>query len=135
MTRPSKLPTCEKCKPCIECGSALHRLSDGTEAYPHRPDLASKHFWFCVCGAFVGCHDGTTKPLGAPAGKQTKRVRSDAHKKFDYIWRTGKMTRNEAYKWLAGRIGINASDCHIGNMDKTTALKVIATVQAYERGE
>lgn len=45
------------------------------------------------------------------------------------------MTRSEAYKWLAGRIGIDPSDCHIGNMDKATALQVIATVKAYERGE
>ncbi|WP_313004806.1 zinc-finger-containing protein [Brevundimonas sp.] len=114
---------------CIECGSQAHRLSDGREAYPHRGDLHAKPFWFCGCGAFVGCHPGTTNALGAPAGKRTKRGRTDAHKAFDRIWKSGDMTRKSAYAWLAEKLGVPAKDCHISFMDGDTAYRVVSICQ------
>lgn len=119
-----------KGRPCIECGSAEHRLSDGREAYPHRGDLHAKPFWFCGCGAFVGCHPGTKNPLGAPAGAKTKRGRTEAHKAFDRLWKSGQMTRRAAYQWLADQLGIPASDCHISFMDGSTAYRVVRVCQA-----
>lgn len=64
--------------PCGECAKPAG-LVDGRTIYPHRPDLAAKHFWKCVCGAYVGCHDGTFKPKGSPCGPKTRRARIEAH--------------------------------------------------------
>lgn len=117
---------------CIECASTKHRLSSGREAYPHRHDLHSMNFWFCECGAFVGCHPGTDKPLGAPAGQATKRARSDAHKVFDRMWKQKRMGRSAAYKWLAAALGIEAAECHIGHMNRETARRVVSIVHEWE---
>lgn len=117
-------------KPCIECGSSTHRLSDGREAYPHRSDLFSKKFWFCGCGAFVGCHPGSSTALGAPAGKATKRARMDAHAAFDPIWKGKAMSRSAAYAWLAEALSIKPADCHISHMDAVTARRVVDACRA-----
>lgn len=74
----------------------------------------------------MGCHPGTNKPLGAPAGQLTKWARMDAHKHFDKIWQDKSMSRKAAYKWLAGELGIEAKSCHIGSMDRDTAKRVVA---------
>lgn len=116
--------------PCLECGSTNHRLSTGQEAYPHRPDLAGKLIWFCECKATVGCHPGTNRPLGAPAGQETKWARMAAHVCFDDIWESKEMSRKSAYKWLADQLGIDAKNCHIGNMDKATAMRVVEVCKA-----
>lgn len=126
---PAEVLGCASERPCIECGEVNHRLSDGREAYPHRGDLHHKPFWFCGYGAFVGCHPGTNNALGSPAGKRTKRGRTEAHKAFDRIWKSGAMTRKEAYKWLADRLGIQAKDCRISWMDGDTAYRVVGICQ------
>ena len=55
------------------------RLTDGTEIYPHRPDLAEKKFYYCKpCDAFTGCHKGTETPLGTLANKPTRKARTAA---------------------------------------------------------
>jgi hypothetical protein len=107
---------------CIECSKEA-RLVGGKEIYPSRPDLYERRFYLCVCGAYCGTHKGTDKPLGFPCGPQTRAVRSRAHEVFDPLWkgRNAPMTRNEAYRWLAGAMGLSRDDCHIGMMDAKTA--------------
>lgn len=114
---------------CMECGCKATRVG-GQAIYPHRPDLFEKVFWKCECGAYVGCHPGTVNPLGYPAGPTTRRARSEAHAAFDPIWRTKKMTRSEAYKWLASELGQRASETHISWMDEPTARRVVAICTA-----
>lgn len=116
--------------PCTECGGTTHVLGNGRRAYPHRPDLYSKSFWFCACGAFVGCHPGTTNALGSPAGKVTKWARSAAHAAFDPIWKGRQMSRSEAYRWLADALGIEPRDCHISQMDGDLARRAAAVCKA-----
>lgn len=117
---------------CGECGKPCG-LVDGRTVYPNRPDLAAKVMWRCaVCGAYVGVHEGTTQPLGSPAGPETRKARERAHGAFDILWarkirRDGvskSEARGAAYKWLAGELGIAPADCHIGMMDAATANRV-----------
>jgi zinc-finger-containing domain len=79
--------------PCIECGETPSRVT-GRDIYPHLPDLHSLTFWLCVCGAYVGSHKRDGSPLGSPAGRRTKDARIRAHKWFDPIWQSGRMTAN-----------------------------------------
>lgn len=122
---------------CIEC-DGMATLTDGHAIYPHRPDLYAKSFYRCRCGAYCGCHPGTTQALGYPCGPETRRARSAAHAAFDPLWKRGKMSRASAYKWLAEQLGIQKSDCHIGMMDAETARRVptiIAALEAQEAGK
>lgn len=97
---------------CSEC-DGVGKGATGREIYPHRPDLYAKHFYRCDCGAYVGCHPGTVKALGSPAGAETRRARSAAHAAFDPIWKRGKMRRGDAYRALAKALGIHPKGCHI----------------------
>lgn len=126
---------------CGECGKPAG-LVDGRTVYPHRPDLAHKRFWrCCVCGAYVGCHPGTSHPLGTPCGPETRRARNAAHAAFDPLWRR-KMTqdgapqheaRNAAYSWLAGELGLEIEKTHIGMFDLATAQRVVEVCAPFNR--
>lgn len=109
---------------CIECANTA-KLVTGQRIYPHRRDLYSRHFYLCQCGAYCGTHKGTTRPLGYPCGPETRKARSAAHAAFDPLWRgkSAPMRRDEAYKWLAGKLGIPRGDCHIGMMNADLALR------------
>lgn len=116
---------------CMECGAEA-RLVGGEVIYPHRRDLYAKSFWKCDCGAYCGCHPNTTNALGSPCGEGTRKARSLAHSKFDPIWRGGKMSRGDAYKWLAGKMKMSRKDCHIGMMTAEQAFTAVAIIEATE---
>lgn len=107
---------------CLECGG-ISILTEGRDLYPHRPDLYSLPFYKCACGAYCGCHSGTKRPLGNPAGPKTRAARRRAHDAFDPIWRdtTKGISRNQAYKLAAEDLNIPPGDCHIGMMNAETA--------------
>ena len=77
---------------CSECSSAAFLVA-GARIYPHRKDLHGRKFWLCPCGAYVGCHPGTTLPLGSPAGKRLRILRQKVHDAIDPLW-ARKMTRD-----------------------------------------
>ena len=51
--------------------------------------------------------------------------RSRAHYAFDPLWKSGEMSRNAAYRWLAGELGITRDECHMSMFDKATCERVI----------
>lgn len=118
---------------CIECGK-MGVMTTGEAIYPHRPDLWSKPFFRCECGAYVGAHPGTEIPLGYPAGPATRRARNDAHAAFDPLWKAkaardgiGKgKARGLGYAWLSRTLGIEPAACHISHMSAADALRVVA---------
>ena len=66
------------------------------------------------CGAYVGVHKGTDKPLGRLANKELRQYKMAAHSEFDPIWKSHKMSRPSAYKWLSKQMQIPTSQAHIG---------------------
>lgn len=106
-------------EPCHLCEGTV-RLVSGHVIYPHRSDLHEKWFWRCIeCKAYVGCHSGSQKPLGTVADRMTRHWRSRAHAAFDPLWKKkgsgyNNTKRRDAYKWLSEELGIEWSDCHIG---------------------
>lgn len=117
---------------CEECGEAAEPVT-GRVVYPHRPDLARKRFMRCpVCGDYVGCHESTGEPFGTLAGPALRQARRAAHRQFDSIWQSGRMSRREAYEWLAEQMGLAEEDCHIGQFTERECRTVIDAVCAYE---
>jgi glutathione S-transferase len=122
-------PTCGSC-----ASNKPARLTNGREVYPHRPDLHDKPIWKCgACGAYVGCHPGTTRPLGTPADKALRDARSMLHDQMvDPLWKTADESadytpeseearqtirtaaRHRVYAFLAERLEIKQPDCHVG---------------------
>lgn len=78
----------------------------------------------CNCRAYCGVHKGTDNSLGRLADKELRYWKKEAHKYFDLIWKTKKMSRNEAYKSLSHFLGIPIEYCHIGMFSVKTCKKV-----------
>lgn len=98
--------------------------------------LAGNSYWHCEgCDAYVGCHDGTDTPLGSLANHELRVMRNDAHRAFDRLWRSGGMTRNRAYKWLAEKLGIPVNECHVAMFGMEMCRKVlIISKREHDRG-
>lgn len=124
---------------CAYCDRAAP-LVTGKTIYPHREDLHKLFFYQCrQCDALVGCHKSTLKPLGRLADANLRRWKQRAHQEFDPLWKI-KMkrdgcskgsARNAGYRWLAGRLGIEVEDCHIGMMDEEECKKVVDICSKY----
>lgn len=116
---------------CPTCTKAA-RLTDGREVYPHRPDLHGKPIWKCDgCSGYVGCHPGTTEPLGTPANAELRKAREHVHALLDPIWQQAdqfyadmktdrdrklvrRLARVRVYEFLTHSLGITADECHVG---------------------
>lgn len=102
---------------CPYCSGPVE-LVNGERIYPHRRDLYAKRFYLCApCKAYVGCHPKTTRPLGRLANAELRAWKMRAHTSFDPIWRNGKLSRKEAYAWLAREMGLTVEETHIGQFD------------------
>ena len=67
-----------------------------------------------ACNTYVAAHPGTNQPMGVPANGDLRNLRIQAHRKFDRIWQTGIITRENAYRWFADSFGLILKDAHIG---------------------
>jgi hypothetical protein len=111
---------------CPYCGERT-RLVTGAVMYPRRDDLHDRRFWVCgPCDAYVGCHRGTSTPLGSLANGRLRRARRAAHAAFDPVWQQGTLPRGEAYRWLAEAMGLSPSQTHIGRFNEQQCAQVIA---------
>jgi hypothetical protein len=121
-------------EPCpYDAGRVL--LVTGREVYPYRPDLFSKLIWRCeTCGAYTGCHPGTTKRVGRLANAETRALKVAAHDAFDALWKSGRMSRTKAYAWLRKQTGLPERDCHIGWMDDDMLRRAAALCQQTTEG-
>jgi hypothetical protein len=82
--------------------------------------------WECDgCQAWVGCHPGTWRPLGRLANHTLRKLKRQVHEAFDPIWKSGAVTRGEAYHLLAVTMGLHDSQAHVGMMDEETAARAI----------
>ncbi len=90
--------------PCPYCGEkSVFNIKNGYGKYECKP-----------CGASVGVHPSTKKPLGTLANERLRFWRSRAHWLFDPLWQSNKLTRTQAYSWLQEKMQLSAEDCHIG---------------------
>lgn len=125
---------------CPYCGNTS-KLVTGKEVYPHRHDLHDKYFYTCApCKAWVGCHPGTTTPLGRLANAELRRAKSKAHAAFDPLWKTAikrgrkkKEARSSGYAWLSEQLNIHPDDCHIGMFDVDMCSRVVDVCEPFTK--
>ncbi len=88
------------------------------------------------CMAYVGVHKGTAKPLGRLANAQLRYWKKLAHASFDPIWKYGRFkgSRNVAYAWLAGKMGLPIDKTHIGMFDVAECKMTVQICNAENRG-
>ena len=65
---------------------------------------------------------------------QRGEARRRAHLSFDRLWRSGRMTRAGAYRWLARRLGVPEPQAHMGQMEDVETLKRVVRLCDEEYG-
>jgi hypothetical protein len=112
--------------PCPYCGSPTHIQDSAIIYHGQSFGLVLICTAYPKCDAFVGCHQQSGQPKGTLANAELRKHRKEAHAAFDPIWRSGCMYRQQAYRWLAGKLGIEREACHIGQFSGEQCQQVIA---------
>lgn len=90
-------------------------------------EYGSGKCYYCTnCGAYVGTHKPRPKDaLGLLATKEMREMKMKCHDLFDSVWKSKETieeqhkARNNAYKRLAEKLGIDVHECHFGWFDMT----------------
>jgi hypothetical protein len=124
-------------KICRYCQQEAPLLRHRQKGYPYWKDYGPTYV--CVpCGAWVGCHEGTTNALGGLANAELREAKIAAHAAFDPLWQA-KIRRDECskakarkagYKWLSEQLGIPFERTHIGYMSLEECRKVVEVCKA-----
>lgn len=71
---------------CPYCGAEVV-LKDATYIYHISQAKSWGKVWVCSnypkCDAYVGCHKGTSIPLGRLANERLRTLKAEAHRQFD----------------------------------------------------
>jgi hypothetical protein len=108
---------------CPYCGNPA-RLEDSAIIYSRSYGM----IWDCrPCDAYVGTHKGSKDhaPLGRLADRELREWKKRAHAAFDPLWKSGRITRPEAYKHLQELMGMTADQAHIGKFDVAECMALV----------
>ena len=100
---------------CPYCGgTVVFRSADGI----YKDNSQGVMLYVCShypeCDTYVRAKKGTRIPVGSMADRKLRCLRKTAHDSFDQLHRSGLMSKQDAYRWLAGVIGAPMSEAHIG---------------------
>jgi len=125
-------------KICRYCGGVI-RLVPAQAVYggsTKRLGMIDQHIYQCQnCNARVGCHKGTTRPLGNVANEVLRLKRIETHQVFDAYWKRRRMSRTEAYKWLGAQLHLPEGRAHIGGFEMDQCQRVIELCRQEEEKE
>ena len=113
---------------CRYCGGII-RLVPAADVYgssTERLGMQNEYLYQCQnCNARVGCHKGTTRPLGNLANETLRLKRKETHQVFDSFWKERGMTRTQAYHWMAKKLRLSEQLAHIGGFEMDRCQKLI----------
>ncbi len=71
--------------------------------------------------------------MGTLANGDLRNKRIQAHKAFDWMWKSGLMTKWQAYKWMQGKLDLSNEQAHIAMFSEYMCDRLIAECnKAYE---
>jgi ssDNA-binding Zn-finger/Zn-ribbon topoisomerase 1 len=112
---------------CPYCGSTVVlRSAEGI----YRDNSDDARLYVCskypACDAYVRIKEGTKNvPVGSMANGELRALRIEAHRCFDRIHKSGLMSRQDAYAWLAGVVAAPMAYAHIGQLGEYNCKVVI----------
>jgi len=111
---------------CPYCGaSVVYRSVDGIYRDNSRGTMLYVCSHYPQCDAYVRVHAGTNIPVGTLANHKLRTLRRTAHHYFDQLYRSGMMSKQDAYQWLADLICAPLSEAHIGYLGEYYCKQVI----------
>jgi len=116
---------------CPSCHNPA-RLVNGRQLYPSVPALARNKYYCCyACDTRVGCHPGTTEPLGTMAHPALRELRRQTHSLVDALWGIDGVVRSDAYFWLDHILGLGRNEAHISQMNERQCRQIIIYIRRY----
>ncbi len=110
---------------CPYCGATVvYRKADDIY-HDHKDRMMYVCSRYPECDAYVRVHEGTNIPVGTLANRNLRSLRRTAHQYFDKLYKTGIMSKDEAYSWLAYLIDSPISQAHIGYLGEYYCREVI----------
>ena len=126
---------------CPYCGSPAI-LREGN--YVYGEDSIAEKLYVCQrypdCDAYVGVFKDNRTPKGTLANSERRNTRIRAHRALDEIWKSGIMSRGQAYQWMQHKFGLSTLSsttnkhchcCHFselerGRVESTDGVSVVA---------
>ena len=100
---------------CPNCG-AKATLHPASYVYDNSRSAGS-YLYVCnrypICNSYVAAHRSTLLPMGSLADAELRHKRIQAHRAFDRLWRSGLMSKKEAYQWIQAEFGLHEEQAHI----------------------
>ena len=111
---------------CPYCGGTVtYRSAHGI----YRENSRNVMLYVCsnypTCDAYVRVHEGTNIPVGTLANQQLRALRKQAHDRFNRLFLSGRMSRDDAYAWLSCVLDAPNAHAHIGRMSEYYCRRVI----------
>lgn len=100
---------------CPACGNEFE-LNEGVYADNYRCS-GEKCYWYAT--------QSQQDNLWRVCDQGTFTWRKACHSWFDRLWRSRKMTRDDAYAWLAGELELTSVECHIAHFSAGCCMRVI----------
>lgn len=123
------LPAPDNCRYCGPSTPVF--IGHHAEVYNGRSYGEWPYVYLCEsCGAYVGLHPFTDIPLGTLADAQLRDARKKHKTVFHEVMQAAGMDRRQAYRWLAGELGIQVGACHWGWFEIEDCVKAGAICQA-----
>ena len=107
-------------KATLRSSSAVYGDAAKTDGYLYVCDRYPK------CDSYVGAHKKTKLPMGTLANGDLRNKRIQAHKAFDWMWKSGLMTKWQAYKWMQGKLDLSDEQAHIAMFSEYMCDRLIA---------
>ena len=107
-------------KATLRPSSAVYGDAAKTDGYLYVCDRYPK------CDSYVGAHKKTKLPMGILANGDLRNKRIQAHKAFDWMWKSGLMTKWQAYKWMQGKLDLSDEQAHIAMFSEYMCDRLIA---------
>ena len=111
---------------CPYCGApVVLRSADGIYKNNERGMMLYVCSNYPKCDAYVRVHAGTNIPVGTLANQELRSLRRTAHSYFDRLYKTGIMSKQDAYLWLSDLLQSPLSEAHIGYLGEYYCKQVI----------
>ena len=91
-----------------------------------------RKIYVCKCGATIGTHGNTNRPLGTMANERLRKLRMMCHGAFDVLWRTKIYSRTHSYVVLKTIMGIeDIKYAHISMFDEQQCITFLKRFPYY----
>ncbi len=117
---------------CNYCG-AIAKLADRKMIGGNSHERIYVCSNYPVCDAYVGVHKGDNWPCGTLANKELRKLRNQAHRGFDRLWRSKELTRREAYGYLQEKMKLKKFQTHIGCFNIEQCHHTISICNEYKK--